>query len=323
MRNGLKALLMCAVMAIAWSNTGLVAAPPVRSFSAGRFALEIDGNVVGFVNAVEGGLAFSDVIKVAGEDFFFKKHIGNPGFRDIRLEFGADMDKSLYNRIDQTMQGDHVALNGAILGVDFNYNVISRLEFQNALITEVGFPALDAASKDAARMSMVLSPEHTVLNRKPSGKVSSAKGPSLQKRWLPANFRLSIDGIDTKKVSKIDALTIRFPRSVGDDLACLHCENLQPAMVDFPHVVVTIGEPAESVYDWFEDFVIQGNSGDSDEKGGTLEYLAFDLKTPLFTLKLRNLGIFELMPVAVDAGGSTVPRLLAAIYCESMELLVP
>ena len=98
MRIGLKALLLCAVMAIVWSNTGVVAAPPdVRSYAGGRFALEIDGSAVGFVNTVDGGLAFGDVVRFAGEEFFFKKQLGNAGFRDIRLEVGADMDKSFYN----------------------------------------------------------------------------------------------------------------------------------------------------------------------------------------------------------------------------------
>ena len=322
MRNGLKALLICAVMAIVWSNTGVAAAPPVRSYSAGRFALEIDGSLAGFVGAAAGGEIHADVVRTPGEDFFIKKHLANPGVRDIRLEFGADMERSFYNSIALALQGKDVRLNGAILAADFNGNVIRRLEFQRALITEVTFPALDAASKDAARMSIVLSPEQTVLNRKTSGKLS-VKSAGHQKRWLSSGFRLSIDGVDTTKVTKIESMTIKLPRvSAGDDAACLHCDKLpsNPATIDFPHVVLTIREPAESAYDWFEDFVIAGNNDDSKEKGGTLEYLGTDLKT-VFTIKFRNLGIFELMPV-VDAG-DTLPRLLAAMYCESMEFLVP
>jgi hypothetical protein len=325
MRIGLKALLLCAAMAIVWSNTGLVAAPPpTRSYAAGRFALEIEGNIVGSVTGAEGGLAFGEVVREPSEDFFFKKHLGNAGFRDIRLEFGADMDKSFYNSIALALQGQLVRLNGAILGADFNNNVVSRLEFQDALITEVGFPAADAASKDVVRLSIVLSPDRTALNRKPSGKLN-LKSTITQKKWLSSTFRLTIDGVDTKRVTKIDALTIKLPRlRFGDEVACLHCENLSgPAQVDFPDLVVTTGEPADSWYDWFEGFVVQGNNDDSQEKGGTLEYLASDLKTVLFTIKFRNLGIFELMQAAVDAGGSSVPRLLAAMYCESMELLVP
>jgi len=324
MRNGLKALLTCAVMAIVWSATGVIAAAQVtRSYSTGSFALEIDGAQLGLVNAVEGGLPFGGVVKFAGDDFFFKKHLGNSGFRDIRLEFGPDMDKSFYNWIALALQGERVSLSGAILGADFNGNVLTRLEFQRAQITEVTFPALDAASKDTARLSIVLSPERTALNRKASGKLS-LKGGRSQKLWLTSSFRFSVDGFDSNKVAKIEALTIKLPWRVSDDAACLQCGDLQPTpKVDFPHVVVTIGAPAESVYDWFEKFVIEGNNGDAQERGGTLEYLSSDLATTLFTLKLRNLGIFELMPVAANAGGSSLPRLLAAMYCESMELIVP
>jgi hypothetical protein len=320
MRNGLKALLICAAMATVWSDTGVGAAPPpTRSYTGGRFVLDIAGTTAGWVTAVEGGLAFADVVKEPGEEFFFKKHIGTPGFRDIRLEFGADMDKSFYSWIAQSLQGQRVSMNGAILSADVNNNVISRLEFRDALITEVTFPAADATSKDAAKMSIVLSPEHTVLNRKASGKIN-APSAKTQKRWLPANFRFTIDGIDTKKVSKVEALTVKLPRPSGCDGETKFCEKLAgSAQVDFPDLVVTTGEPADSWYDWFEKFVIEGNSDDSQEKAGTLEYLSSDLTTVLFTLKFRNVGIFELMPVAVDAGGSAVPRLLAGMYCESME----
>ena len=323
MQNGMRALLACAVMAIVWSNAGVAAAPPVaRSFSTGKFALEIDGSLMGFVNTAEGGLAFGDVIKVPGEEFFFKKQLGNPGYRDIRLEFGADLDKSFYNWIAVALRGESLRLNGAILAVDFNGNVISRLEFLHAQITEVTFPALDAASKETARMSIVLSPDQTTLNRKASGKLGS-KSSSIQKKWLPSNFRLTIDGLDTSKVTKIDALTIKLPRFGRDDAECFRCEDLPPGptKVDFPHVIATIREPAQSFHDWFADFVIGGNNDDSKEKGGTLEYFTPDLKTTLFTIKFSHLGIFEMMPV-VDAG-DFLPRLLVGMYCESMELLVP
>ena len=321
MRNGLKALLVCTVMAIVWSNTGVGAAPPVtRAFSTGKFALEIDGKFVGFVDSVEGGLPFGDVVKEAGDDFFVKKHLGNAGYRDIRLEFGADMDRSFYEWIASSLRGNHMRKDGAIHVADYDNKIISEMKFFHALITEFGMPALDAASKDPAKLTIVLSPEQTTLDRKASGKLS-LKGTGPQKPWLSSSFRLSIDGVDTKRVSKVDALTVKFPRSTD----CIHCKELAagPTQVDFPNLVVTMSEPAESVHDWFEQFVIEGNNDDSQEKGGTLEYLTPDLKTVLFTLKFRNLGIFELMPVVQDAGGNQLPKLLAAMYCETMEFLVP
>jgi hypothetical protein len=48
---------------------------------------------------------------------------------------------------------------------DFDLRVRQRREFTNALITEVGFPALDAASKDAAHLTVRIKPEFSRLKR--------------------------------------------------------------------------------------------------------------------------------------------------------------
>jgi hypothetical protein len=75
---------------------------------------------------------------------------------------------------------------------------------------------------------------------------------------------------------------------------------------------------AESIENWFESFVIRGENDDSKEKSGELTFLTPDRTTPLFTIKFNHLGIFELMPLEGNAGDA-VPRLVAAMYCESME----
>ena len=324
MRNRMKVLLVCAGAAIAWSNAGVVAAPPARSFTSGNFVLEIDGIHAGLVLAAEGGLAFSDVVKEAGEEFFFKKHIGNPGYRDIRLEFAGGMDKSVYDAIALALQGQGPRLNGALLRTDFNGKVISRLEFVRAQITAVTFPAADATSKNTARFSIVLTPEQTYLARGASGVV--AKSTAKQKNMLESSFRLSIDGLNTTRVSKVEAMTVRLPliSGSGGTEFCLRCQDfvpINPTRVDFPNVVISLADDAKavSVYDWFDDFVISGNNDDSREKNGTLEFLTPDQKSTLFTIKFKNLGIFELMPLVDESTAAT--RLMAAMYCESMEFL--
>jgi hypothetical protein len=185
----------------------------------------------------------------------------------------------------------------------------------------VTFPALDATSKDTAKLSVVLTPEQLVFAKGGSGKLP--KNSATQKKWLVSNFRFLIDGLDLKKVSKVDALTIKLPLiGVGDDTVCLKCEDVPPGhstKIDFPDVVMTVGEPATTVHDWFDDFVISGNNGDEKERSGTLEYLTPNLQTVLFSLKFKNLGIFEVMPV-VDPG-DFLPRLEVAMYCESMDFV--
>jgi hypothetical protein len=315
----MSALLVCAVVAVTWSSTGIGAAPPIqRSYAGGSFMLELDGVQVGFVSGVEGGLPFSDVVKLAGEDFFFKKHLANPSYRDIRLELGAGLDKSVYSWIGMSLQGQPVRKDGALLSVDFKGTVRSRLEFTRAQITEVTFPAADASSKDPVRILIGLTPEQTSLNRKAVG-TASPKAALTKKTALSANFKLSIDGLNVTKVSKIEAVTVKIPL-MGECVRCEENPPETPARVDVSNVIIILTEAdAESVYDWFEDFLISGNSDDSNEKGGTLQFLAPDRQSPLFTINFHNLGIFELMLVPSDALGDTMPRIIAAMYCESVE----
>jgi hypothetical protein len=74
---------------------------------------------------------------------------------------------------------------------------------------------------------------------------------------------------------------------------------------------------------WLEEFVVQGLNDDAHEKSGVLTYLAPDLGTELATVKLANLGLFRLATAAESSGGAGLPRVVAELYCERMELRVP
>ena len=75
---------------------------------------------------------------------------------------------------------------------------------------------------------------------------------------------------------------------------------------------------AQTWIDWFDDFVIQGSSGDAQERNGTLRFLAANRKDELGQVRLFNVGIFKLAAEAAAPG--TVKRLVADLYCERMEL---
>jgi hypothetical protein len=305
---------------MAWSGSGLLAAPAiVRSLSASRFALELDGVQVGLVTGVDGGSPFADVIKETGEEFFFKKHLGFPGYRDIRLEFGPGMDKSFYNWIAQALQGTAPPMNGAVLSFNFNGALVSRLEFTRAQITELTIPAAEAAAKEQVHILIGLTPEQTFLNRSPIG--PGLKLTNKTKNALAGNFKLTIDGVNTTRVSKVEALTIKLPFKNNSQGECLNCGDIQaPSPVDFPNVILTLAQTgAESFEVWFQNFVVSGDNDDSKEKSGEVTFLTADLQTPLFSVKFNHLGIFELAPVASTSSADNIARLVAAMYCESME----
>ena len=322
MRNRMSALLVCAVV-VMWSNTGIGAAPPVqRSFTTGSFVLELDGLQVGQVSGVEGGLPFGDVVKeVEGEEPFFKKHLGNSAYRDIRLEITSGMDKSLYTWIADAVQGKQEKKDGAILTVDYQGTVRRRLEFTRAQITEVTIPTADGTSKETTRILIGLTPEQTFLNRSPGA--TSAKASNLKRKIaLTSSFSFAVDGLNGMRVSKVEALTVKIPlmRSGGPE-ECYSCENLPPpasTKIDVSNVIVTLADlGSEPVYDWFDKFVIQGENSDAQEKTGTLIFLTSDMHTPLFTIRFNNLGIFDLMPVPGETG--SVAQHMAAMYCESIQ----
>jgi len=296
-----------------------------RGYVAGKYALEVSGRNGGWLKSAEGGHATSDVVlEKLGADHIIRKHIAGVKYEDISVQCGTGMSKGFYEWIKASF--DHALKerpNGSIIAADYNYKEISRLTFTNALITEVGFPALDAASKDAAVMTIKWSPEYT---RQTWGTGASISGiapidQAKQKQWLPANFRLKIDGLEDNctRVNKIEALVVK--QKVVEHAVGEHRDyEKEPAHLEIPNLVITFPEShAEQFYKWHEDFVIKGNNGDAMEKNGLLTYLTPNLQTPLFNLTFKHLGIFKLTPEKVESGSENIRRLKAEMYCEDIQ----
>lgn len=315
-----------ALAAGAWktSKAGAAAAPG-RAFSTGHFALELNGaKEATFLKSVEGGNIRGEVVReVNSAGYYQKKHIGNVKYEEFTAEFGISMSKGVYDWIAATLTGnrDQARKSGAVVATDFNYNIQSTREFTDALITEVGFPALDAGSKDPAFITVKFAPSQTA-DKSRSGQLS-APAKQQQKQWTPANFRLDIKGLPTGKISKVDAITVK-QTTVTDDIGDARDYQREPGKLEFPNLAFTLAETdAQPWYDWFKSFVVEGNNDEEQEKNGQLTYLAPDLKTELGRLDLFNLGIFK---VALDkgvAGSDQIRRVKAELYCERIELTLP
>jgi len=294
-----------------------------RGYVAGKYGLDLDGVMAGWVWSVEGGHATSDVVvEKLGMDHIQKKHIAGVKYEDISITCGTGMSKHLMEWIKATLDLKYMRKNGAIIAADYDHKEHSRLTFTNALITEFGMPALDAASKDAAKMTVKWKPEYTRQQNTPAGSQAGKFNinQAVQKKWLPANFVLKIDGLDMacKRVNKIEALVVKqkvVEHAVGEE----RDYQQEPALVEYPNLVITFPEShADEFYKWHEDFVIKGNNGDDKEKGGTLEYKTPNLKETLFTLTFHHLGIFKLTPEKVEAGNEQIRRIKAEMYCEQI-----
>jgi phage tail-like protein len=298
-----------------------------RGYVAGKYGVELDGIMAGWVWSAEGGHATSDVIvEKLGPDHIQKKHIAGVKYEDISVSCGTGMSRAFYEWIKASFDHKYARKSGAIIAADYDYNEYSRLTFFNGLITEIGFPALDASSKDAAKMSIKFAPEYTRTTTTQGGGPSVAGGKysidaKTQKKWTPANFRLRIDGLEDSctRVNKIEAITLK-QKVVENPVGELRDYEKEPAVLEVPNLVVTFPEShSKPFYDWHENFVIKGNNGDDQEKGGTLEFLTPNLSEVLFTITFSHLGIFKLTPEKVESGSENIRRLKAEMYCEDMK----
>jgi hypothetical protein len=290
-----------------------------RSYVSGKFMFMMDGLKCGFVRNINGGDITADVIEEkAGPSQYVKKHIGVPKYSEFDMQIGFSMTKGTYDWIAASWNLNYQRKNGAIVACDHKGDARSQTEFFNALLTEVGIPACDGSSKEPAYLTMKFKPEYSRVT-KASGKMAGEFGKSEQKLWLPQNFRLSIDGLDCTKVNKVDAFTVK--QAIADDaIGDARDDMIEPGSLTVPSIKISMAEShCHSFVDWHENFVIKGNCDETQEKGGTLEFLSPNRQEVLLTIKFFNLGIFKLSTDKADAGGDAIKRKSAELYCERME----
>jgi SAM-dependent methyltransferase len=290
----------------------------IDSYSSGHTSLELSGLTSGVLKSFEGGEASAEVVvEKLGLDNVARKHIAGVNYSDLSLSFGAGMSSEIYDWIAATLQHKSTPKNGSVTMADYDGKVQSRQDFFNGLISAIGFPACDAGAKDAAFMTLKITPQYTRAGATNGQKASSGAGYSKKSaNLLPSNFRLTIDGLDCTRVSKIDALVVAQKTSsalIGE----VRDYAQEPGILEIPNLAISVTDDDKNGFrDWFDDFVIKGHT--SVEKNGKLEYLSPTFKDPLFTLTFSNLGIFKLARQKVESNSEKVRQVRAEIYCEQL-----
>jgi T4-like virus tail tube protein gp19 len=307
-----------------------------RADAVAAIGLELDGVLGDFPYSAQGGDPVGYVVnEFPNLQGVVDKHVAGVTYSELVLTCGAVVSPALFNWLTDMLERRFPRKSGAIVMLDYRGAERSRLTFRNGFISEIGFPALDLASHDNAKLTVKVYVESTQQSAPTGPAVGQLGGESSQGAatggtvGLPAmqssqggsasDFRLAIDGLDCTRVVGVDALTVRWT-SVQRPLTggiggyevglCLEIEDL----------VVTIPESAAATFSaWHEDFVIAGHNDPTREKTGTLEYLSSDRRQTLFTLGLGRLGIYKLVAEQPQTAGST-PHLRAHMYCAGVRL---
>src|SRR5262249_5620655 len=150
----------------------------------------------------------------------------------------------------ETMDRKAPVHSGQIIAVDNYHQDQGRVDFYNALITEIGFPALDGAVKSPDYFTIKIQPEQ--IKREPATgnvlKLPPIPPPSI---WQQKNFQFSVQGLEqaSSTVLRIDPFTVTQSSDT-------------PGLMNYPDIIVHL--PAASgqpFFDWYQDFVLNGNNG--------------------------------------------------------------
>ena len=289
----LFALLLSTAAAATPPGERRVAASGERGVAVSHFALELDSSPAGWLHSAEAGqTAAGAATEKQGADQTKDKQASNAEVAPITLVFGTGMSKAFYQWIQDALEGKLVPKAGVTIAADYDHRPISRTDFTNALISEVDLPALDAASKDAAKIAIKIKPEMARTKSETGPGKPLPFDPKPSKKWSPANFKLVIDDPTLKaacaRVSKIEALVIKPKPS---EKATGQLRNAQTAM---PNLVFTVPEVDTVAFTKWHESAGKENDPASAGKNGSLQYLAPDMQEVLFTLRFTGLRIFSM-----------------------------
>jgi hypothetical protein len=305
---------------VLWLLFGLIhgsAASAAIPISGAISVLELEGRPVATLRSFTGGTMTGDVVvsQIPSGCCFSNKHLASVRAEDIVVEVAGELRSDLVGWIQDNLNGDPVGRDGSIVMLDYNGREVRRINFVRGLIAEIGLPAFNATSATAFSLTLRITPEQARL-MKGSGRAYNLPY-SKQKSWLTNNFRLDIPGVDTSRVSAIDAITLK--RKIGGSVGEFRDYSKPIGPFEISPLAMTLSETGAAGFDaWYQDFVVKGNADDSRELEGTITLLTPDLRTSLLTLSLHHLGIYRF---AYDYGSSTSGAAVRAqAYIESVSM---
>ena len=279
-----------------------------RQYSAAMIGLELGGVFVGYVESLAGGEPYADVvIEPAGGDNIARKHLGAVHYEPIVIEVGRDLDEAFFKWAGDALVGSSKPKDGRVRFFDYAGTERDSLEFSEASITKIELPQLSGSSHASARLTVTIAPTKTRRVQPAGGSVAPiAKKAS---KLLAGNFTVEISGCQSASqfVSAVDAISV----------------SCTPA-VDISLITMTVAAShAADFRKWFEEFVLNGQSSNENERSAKINLCDPTLKNNLLTVGLEHVGIVRLTEANESTGSTTIQRVAIELYCEMMSLSVP
>src|SRR5689334_4889918 len=141
------AIALAITLPLAWlsAHTQDAAAAVGRpGVSSGGATLVLDGDSVGNLRSVDGGAAVAEVVdEPAASGAAPKKHVAGVKYEDLSLEIDLGQGRPVYDWIGAALRSAATPKNGSVVFLDINRAPRETRDFQNAVISQTTFPALD------------------------------------------------------------------------------------------------------------------------------------------------------------------------------------
>ena len=310
-----RAVFFLALVGLCIGHASPLAA--ATTLSVVRTQLSVDGTACDAWLDWHGGEAVGEVaVENAAAGAAPKKHIRNFYYAPVSVTLRQPLAAPLITLINDFLGNRATPHTIAIAELDLSGKVSpSSIEVGSATLTEVNFCGLDAASKVHAEVTLVF---EGIVRASPAVGTTPARSTGPTKNVYASRFSLRLAGTSPAVVGAISAFSAK--RSLSAEPVG-RARAADPSPLVLSNLVVTLSETQAATWKaWADDFYINGNRADSDEKSATL-----DLLEPLghiveFSFQFSHVGIVRLSRVPEPRGLQPGLKLEAELYYEALAL---
>jgi hypothetical protein len=121
-------------------------------------------------------------------------------------------------------------------------------------------------------------------------------------------------------VTKVDAFAVKMKAVEEGEIRPFESQ----LYLEVPNIVLSVPTQfAQPFVDWFEDFVIKGNTGPEQEKEGAIVGLSPNGQGELLRIDLAQVGIVSVGEAKSESSSDAVRRFRVELYVEEMKLKIP
>jgi len=295
--------------------------PIVQNNHAGaHYALDIEGLAVESLKTISGLDLQADIAtEPLGAGLAPRKHVAGISWTPARASIGMGMGQAMYEWMKNAFALGVSRASGTLATGDVNFKQRSLLGFDDALLTAITVPRLDAASKDTGAFDIEFVPERVRLAKGDGSDIRQALG-SKQQPWVCSNFRFALGTLPCARVASIESFTWRCA-ATPDAMGVVSPPTQHPVAAEVPDLRVSISLAdydawSRAARDWF----IDGRHLEGDEMDGVITLLTPDLQTPLGEIVLGNVGFKRFSQLPAADGSDALYRFTVDLYVERMSL---